>query len=310
MNMILNTGSRTDIPAYYSEWFYNRVKEGYVYTRNPYNPKLIHSYKLNPSVVDILVFCTKNPEPMMKRLDEINNFNQFWGITLTAYGKDIEPHVPNKHRIIECIKSLSKRFGPSSVEWRYDPIFLSDKYTKEVHLRSFEHIACELSGFIDTCVISFIDLYQKTIKNFPGVTEVKLEDQIELIQAFVRIGNKYNIRLKTCLENKVLEEYGVDTSGCLTLSVLEKSINQSLMIPKQAQAREGCNCLLGNDIGAYNTCGHGCVYCYANYDMDIVRENMRKHNKNSPLLVGEFREGDVVKEMRQISYINHQLSLF
>jgi len=308
--MILNTGSRTDIPAYYSEWFYNRIKKGFVYTRNPYNPKLIHSYKLDPSVVDVLVFCTKNPEPMMKRLDEIAHFKQFWGITLTAYGKDIEPHVPDKHRIIECIKVLSNRFGSQSVEWRYDPIFLSDKYTKEVHLRSFEHIANKLSGSIEICVISFIDLYQKTIKNFPSVSEVCLEDQIELIKAFVEIGKKYNIRIKTCLENKVLEDYGVDTSGCLTQSVLEKSLNQRLNITKQTQAREGCDCLLGNDIGSYNSCGHGCVYCYANYDMKLVRENMKKHNKNSPLLIGELRSDDTIREMNQVSYIDTQLSLF
>ena len=308
--MILNTGSRTDIPAYYSEWFYNRIKEGFVYTRNPYNPKLIHSYKLDPSVVDVLVFCTKNPEPMIKRLDEIAHFKQFWGVTLTAYGKDIEPHVPDKHRIIECIKVLSNQFGSQSVEWRYDPIFLSDKYTKEVHLRSFEHIANKLSGSIEVCVVSFIDLYQKTIKNFPSVSEVYLEDQIELIKAFVEIGKKYNIRIKTCLENKILEDYGVDTSGCLTQSVLEKSLNQRLNIPKQTQAREGCDCLLGNDIGSYNSCGHGCVYCYANYDMKLVRENMQKHNKNSPLLIGELNSDDTIKEINQVSYINTQLSLF
>ncbi len=308
--MIINTGSRTDIPAYYSEWFYNRIKEGFVYTRNPYNPKLIHSYKLNPSVVDVLVFCTKNPEPMLNRLDEIDYFKQFWGITLTAYGKDIEPNVPNKHRIIECIKVLSNRFGSHSVEWRYDPIFLSDKYTKEVHLRSFEHIANKLSGSITVCVISFIDLYQKTIKNFPRVSEVSLEDQIELIKAFVEIGKKYNIKIKTCLESKKLEDFGVDVGGCLTQSVLEKSLNQRLNIPKQSQAREGCECLLGNDIGAYNSCGHGCVYCYANYDMKLVRDNMKKHNKNSPLLIGELNTDDTIREMSQVSYIDSQLSLF
>lgn len=308
--MILNTGSRTDIPAYYSEWFYNRIKEGFVYTRNPYNPKLIHSYKLDPSVVDVLVFCTKNPEPMLKRLDEIDHFSQFWGITLTAYGKDIEPNVPNKHRIIECIKVLSNRFGSHSVEWRYDPIFLSDKYTMEVHLRSFEHIANKLSGSIEVCVISFIDLYQKTIKNFPDVSEVSQEDQTELIKKFVEIGKKYNIRIKTCLENKGFENYGVDVGGCLTQSVLEKSLNQRLNIPKQTRAREGCECLLGNDIGSYNSCGHGCVYCYANYDMKLVRDNMKKHNKNSPLLIGELNTDDTIREMYQVSYIDSQLSLF
>lgn len=131
-----------------------------------------------------------------------------------------------------------------------------------------------------------------------------------MIKAFVEIGKKYNIRIKTCLENKILENYGVDTSGCLTQSLLEKALNQRLNVPKQTQAREGCECLLGNDIGAYNSCGHGCVYCYANYDMSLVKENMMKHNKNSPLLIGELKCDDIIREMNQVSYINNQLSLF
>lgn len=308
--MILNTGSRTDIPAYYSEWFYNRVKDGFVCVRNPYNPSLIHRYLLNSNVVDCLVFCTKNPGPMLNRLDELKEFNQFWGITLTAYGKDIEPNVPNKFKIIEDIKCLVKRFGSKSVEWRYDPIFLSDKYTIDVHLRSFETIAKELSGYIEVCIISYIDLYQKTVKNFPNVKEVSVEDQITITQACVRIGEKYNIRIKTCSENINLEKYGVDVRGCLTHEVIEKSINNYLNVPKLANARKGCDCLLGNDIGAYNSCGHGCVYCYANYDHKIVRNNMKKHNKKSPLLIGDFNENDVIRDMHQISYIDHQMSLF
>lgn len=308
--MILNTGSRTDIPAYYSEWFYNRIHEGFVCVRNPYNPNLIHRYLLNSNVVDCLVFCTKNPNPMLNRLDELNEYNQYWGITLTAYGKDIEPNVPNKIKVIEDIKYLSKRLGSKSVEWRYDPIFLSDKYTIEVHLRSFETIAKELCGFIDVCIISFIDLYQKTIKNFPNVKEVSIEDQISITQAFVKIGKKYNIRIKTCSESNTLGKYGVDVRGCLTQSVIEQSINKSLKVPKLPNARKGCDCLLGNDIGSYNSCGHGCVYCYANYDMKIVRDNMKNHNKKSPLLIGDINENDVIRDMIQISYIDHQMRLF
>lgn len=308
--MILNTGSRTDIPAYYSDWFYNRIKDKQVCVRNPYNPSLIHRYKLDPKVVDCLVFCTKNPEPMLNRLDEINAFKQYWGITLTAYGKDIEPNIMNKQKIIECIQFLAKKLGSHSVEWRYDPIFLSDKYTFDVHLRSFEKIAKQLSGYIDVCIISFIDLYQKTIKNFPEVKEVSLEDQIKLTQALVEIGKVYKIRIKTCNENKLLENFGVDVSGCLTQEVIENAINSRLKIPNLPKARSGCDCLLGNDIGAYNSCGHGCVYCYANYDFEMVNENMKKHNKNSPLLIGELNEMDIIREMNQVSYIDDQLSLF
>lgn len=308
--MILNTGSRTDIPAYYSDWFYNRIREKLVCVRNPYNPSLIHQYKLDSKVVDCLVFCTKNPEPMLSRLDEIDAFKQYWGITLTAYGKDIEPNILNKQEIIESIKYLSRKLGSHSVEWRYDPIFLSEKYTLDVHLRSFETIAKQLSGYIDVCIISFIDMYQKTIKNFPEVKEVSLEDQIILTKALVEIGKAYKIKIKTCNENKLLGNFGVDVSGCLTQEVIENAINNRLKVPNHTKARSGCDCLLGNDIGAYNSCGHGCIYCYANYDIKMVKENMKKHNKNSPLLIGELSDNDIVREMNQESYIDFQLSLF
>jgi len=308
--MILNTGSRTDIPAYYSEWFYQRIKEGFVCVRNPYNPKLIHKYQLDPSVVDCIVFCTKNPFPMLNRLDELKSFKQFWAVTLTPYGKDIEPNVPDKLKVIEYFKYLSNYVGKNAVEWRYDPVFISDKYTVEYHIRSFEKIAQSLSGYTNACVVSFIDLYEKTQRNFPGVKEVSMEEQIKLIQSFVEVGNKYNIRIKTCLEKSELGVYGADTRGCLTQEVIEKSIDHKLHIPTLPQARKGCECLLGNDIGSYNSCGHGCVYCYANYDNESVRRNMKLHKKDSPLLIGEIEKDDVVKSVKQVSYLEHQLSLF
>jgi hypothetical protein len=308
--MILNTGSRTDIPAYYSEWFYQRIKEGFVWVRNPYNPKLIHQYQLDSSVVDCIVFCTKNPFPMLNRLDELKSFKQFWAVTITPYGKDIEPNVPDKLKVIEDFKCLSNYVGKNSVEWRYDPVFISDKYTVEYHMRSFEKIAQSLSGYTNACVVSFIDLYEKTQRNFPGVKEVSMDDQIKLIQTFVEVGNKYNIRIKTCLEKSELKEYGADTRGCLTQEVIEKSIDHKLNIPTLPQARKGCECLLGNDIGAYNSCGHGCVYCYANYDNESVRRNMKLHKKDSPLLIGEIEKDDVIKSIKQVSYLDYQLSLF
>lgn len=308
--MILNTGSRTDIPAYYSEWFYQRIKEGFVCVRNPYNPKLIHRYQLDPTVVDCLVFCTKNPALMLNRLNEIQAFKQFWAVTITPYGKDIEPNVPDKLKVIEDFITLSKVVGKNSIEWRYDPIFINDKYTLDYHIRSFTKIAQKLSGYTNACVVSFIDLYEKTQRNFPGVQEVSLEHQIKLIQAFVEIGNKYSIHIKTCLEKSELGLYGADTRGCLTQEVIEKSIDHKLNIPTLPNARKGCDCLLGNDIGAYNSCGHGCVYCYANYDNESVKRNMKLHKKDSPLLIGTIDKDDVIKDMKQVSYLDYQLSLF
>jgi len=160
--MIINTGSRTDIPAYYSEWFYNRIKEGYVLTRNPYYPEQVSKYRLDPEVVDVICFCTKNPEPMLKRLNELKDFKQLWFVTITPYGKEIEPGVPKKDEVIASFQRLSDLVGVKAISWRYDPIFITERYSLDFHIRRFERMAERLQGYVDNCVISFIDLYEKT----------------------------------------------------------------------------------------------------------------------------------------------------
>lgn len=308
--MILNTGSRTDIPAYYSEWFYNRIREGFVLVRNPYDPGQVIRYRLTPDVVDCLCFCTKNPEPMLKRLSELDSFRQLWYVTITPYGRDVEPCVPLKEQVIESFHRLTERVSPRALIWRYDPIFLSEKYSLDFHLGSFEKMAAALSGCTEICVISFIDLYEKTKRNFPGVQTVPFALQAELAKAFVEIGKRFGIAVKSCCETERLAAYGVDVSGCMTKEVIERAIGENLEVPRHPAAREGCNCLLGNDIGMYNTCLHGCRYCYANYDKKTVEENYKKHDPKSPLLIGWPKKDDRIQEARQESWIDTQLRLF
>ena len=309
--MIINTGSRTDIPAYFSEWFYNRIREGYVLARNPYYPQQVTRLSLSPQVVDCICFCTKNPGPMLDRLDELDAYGQFWFVTITPYGKDIEPGVPDKTEVIRSFQRLSGKVGKHAVGWRYDPIFLTEKYTLEYHLQAFEQMSKMLCDYTEQCVISFIDLYEKTKKNFPGVRAVSLEDQERITASFVEIAKQYGIKIFSCLENESLARLGVDASGCMTQKVIERAIGQNLAVPKSlSAAREGCKCLLSNDIGMYNTCGHGCRYCYANFDMDTVRKNMALHDPTSPLLIGHLRQEDVVKEAKQQTYIDGQMRLF
>ena len=308
--MIINTGSRTDIPAYYSRWFYNRIGEGYVMVRNPYYPQQVLRYRLSPEVVDMLVFCTKNPKPMFDRISEIADFRQFWFVTITPYGKEIEPYVPDRSIVMEALKKLSDMVGIRSVSWRYDPIFINDRYTIAYHVDAFEMMAKALKGYVDNCVISFIDLYEKTKRNFPGVREVTREEQDEIGRQFVSIGRKYGIGIRSCCEGDELARYGVDVSGCMTKEVFERAIGYTLEEPKgKAPARAGCRCLLEGDIGMYNTCGHGCVYCYANYDSKTVMANMRRHDPNSPFLIGGYQEDDIIREARQQSYCSGQMRL-
>jgi len=311
VTMILNTGNRTDIPAFYSQWFYNRIRAGFVLVRNPYYPQQVIRYRLSPELVDCLAFCTKNPLPMLERLSEISAFKQFWFVTITPYSRDIEPHVPDQAQVIEAFKRLSDAVGIQAVGWRYDPIFISEKYSLDYHLDSFSQMAASLRGYTDHAVISFIDLYQKTRRNFRGVQVVTNAERATIGRAFAAITRQNGMTLRTCMEGTALEKFGVDCSGCMTQAVLERAIGTSLKVPKNRHtSREGCDCLLGSDIGVYNSCGHGCLYCYANYDDQTVMHNMANHDPKSPYLIGNAMAEDIIKAAQQVSYRDDQLSFF
>ncbi|MDE7270329.1 MAG: DUF1848 domain-containing protein, partial [Acetatifactor sp.] len=276
--MILNTGSRTDIPAYYSDWFYNRIQAGCVLVRNPYYPTQITKYLLNPEVIDIIVFCTKNPLPMIDRLSLLADFDTFWFVTITAYGQDIEPYVPPKEQVINSFCRLSSLVGSKRMSWRYDPVFITDQYSIEYHIEQFGRMAKALSGYTDQCVVSFIDLYEKTKRNFRGIRSVTAGEQERLIAGFSQIAKANGMQIHLCCENAGLVRENVDADGCMSKAVLEKALGCRLNVPKKRLARSECSWLLGADIGAYNTCGHGCLYCYANYSKETVMRNMKLHH--------------------------------
>ena len=301
--MILNTGLRTDIPGFFSEWFYNRIEDGFVYVRNPYAKNQIYSYRLDPELIDCIIFCTKNPKPMFENLEKIDKFNQYWHITITPYEKEIEPNVPPMNDVLESFKYLSKKLGKENVTLRYDPIFINEKYSLEKHIESFEYIANSLSDYTTEAIISFIDLYEKTKRNFPKAREVTKDERLKLGKEFAQIGKKNNIIIKTCVEGTELDKFGIDSSGCMTKEVIERAINKNLNIPKQKARNGECYCLLNNDIGEYNTCDHGCLYCYANSNKRLVKRNLKLHDPKSPILIGEIKEDDIIKEMNQKSLI-------
>ena len=307
--MIINSGMRTDIPAYYSKWFMNRIREGYVLVRNPYFENQVTRYRLDPEVVDVLAFCSKNPKPMLEHLSELERFHMFWFVTITPYDEDIEPNVPPKEDVMDSFKVISDTLGASSVSWRYDPIFINDKYSVEYHIKAFEDMASYLKGYTNQVVISFIDLYAKTIKNFPEAREVNAEERIQIGKAFAEIGKRHCMVVRSCVEGTYLAPYGIDISGCMTKEILERAVGSELVIPKTRNQRQDCNCVLGHDIGAYNTCGHMCKYCYANYDEGIVRQNMKKHDPDSPFLIGQSMPGDEIHEAKQMKYATGQMML-
>ena len=307
--MILQTGLRTDIPAFYTPWFLKRLEEGYVLTRNPYNPRQVTRYRLSPDVVDCIGFCTKNPAPMLPHMNKLSPFGQHWFVTITPYGPDIEPQVPPKEQVVADFRRLSAILSPKQVTWRYDPILLTKTYTVERHLEDFTSMCAALEGATDTCVISFIDLYEKVKRNFPEVRSVPREDRLLLGRELAAIAVRHGIRLKSCCEGEELAAFGVDTSGCMTISTYETALGCRLNAPRQPKSSRGCLCHLSADIGAYNTCGHGCLYCYANYDASSVHRAMAQHDLLSPMLVGHVQPGDIVRDAHQISWRDNQITL-
>ena len=308
--MIIHTGQRTDIPAFYAEWFANRLKEGFVCVRNPYNKHHVSRYRLDPSVVDLIGFCTKNPAPMFPYMDLLKDYGQYWFVTITPYGRDIEPNVPDKHRLLDDFKKLSDLVGVHAITWRYDPILLSARYTMEYHLRAFAQMAWALKGYTQTVVISFIDLYPKVRRNFPEVQEVSKKQSEILGKELIAIASACGMRVKTCAEGNVLAPYGADCSGCMQIRDFERAVGKRLHAPKRKGARAQCACYLSCDIGAYNTCKHLCRYCYANDDAAKVLAQSRLHDPSSPFLIGNYEAEDRIHDVLQKSWGDGQISLF
>ena len=308
--MIINTGQRTDIPAFYSEWFAERLREGFVCVRNPYDPSQVSRYRLDPSVVDVIGFCTKDPVPMFAHMDLLKDYGQIWHMTITPYGRDIEPWVPDKHRMLEAFRRLSDMVGIDSVCWRYDPILITEKYSADYHLRAFEKMARTLAGYTRSVVISFIDLYPKVRRNFPEIAEVPKETRLSLGREIIGIASSCGMTVKPCAEGDELAAFRADCSGCMQVRDYERAIGKRLIVPKKKTAREACACYLSCDIGAYDTCRHLCRYCYANADPQAVLAKSRLHDPHSPFLIGGSMEGDRVHDVPQTSWIDPQQSMF
>ena len=215
INMVLNVSGRTDVVAFYTEWFMNRYKEGFVDVRNPFNPKLVS--RIYFSDVDAIVFCTKNPTPILKYIDKIKQPILFH-ITLTPYKKDIEPNVLPKGTIIESIKKLSKLIDKDNIYVRYDPIFISDKYNLDYHIKSFDSLCSKLNGYVNHIIISFMDDYKNVRKNDYIIKSKQITDlDYEIIgKNFSRIADCYNMTIQTCSEERNLIEYGFKKRDCIS----------------------------------------------------------------------------------------------
>lgn len=311
--MIVSASRRTDIPAYYSEWMMNRLREGYVLVRNPMNARQVSRVSLSPDVVDGIVFWTKNPAPMVKRLPGLEPWHYYFHVTVTPYGRGAEAGLPLKDQvIIPAFQELSRRIGRKRTLWRYDPIFFSGRYTPEYHKRAFEALAGRLGEYAELCTVSFLDYYRNTEKNMKplGIWRDTEELRYELMESFSETAKRYGFSIAACAEDMELESLGIRRGSCIDKGRFEQMGNCRLNIKKDPGQRRDCGCAQSIDIGAYNTCAGGCLYCYANHSHKTVIKNMGLHHPDSPLLVGEPGPGDVIKERQAVSCKDRQMTVF
>lgn len=311
--MILSVSRRTDIPNYYSDWFIARIKEGFLYVRNPMNEHQISRIDLSPDVVDCIVFWTKNPAKMMDKLDYLQDYAYYFQFTLTGYGKDMEPNLPDKRReLIPTFKKLSDRIGKEKVIWRYDPILISSRYTVEYHLRAFKEIADSLAEYTERVVISFIDLYAKTQRNTEGlnVRAVAEKEITDLAGKMAQIALKHNLVIETCAEQVDLQDMGIRHGSCIDRELIEKITGFKLKARKDKNQRAECGCIESVEVGTYHTCPSGCKYCYANFSDDKVRKNVSLYDVNSPILCGRIGPNDKITDRKIKSLKDMQLSFF
>lgn len=310
--MILSVSRRTDIPSFYSEWFFERLKEGFVYTRNPMNPKQVSRLKLTPETVDCIVFWTKNPEPMLARLKELEPYPYYFQFTLTSYGTDVEANVPHKREVmIPVFQQLSEAIGSKRVIWRYDPILFTKRYTPEYHIKAFRQMAEALRGYTEKCVISFVDTYAKNKKNMQALGVYELPK--EALEAFAKelcdIAKENGMVMASCAEQINLAHCGIAHNACIDKVLIEEIIGCKLKGIRDKNQRGTCGCMESIDIGTYHTCGNGCVYCYANHSEAQVKQNSARYDVHSPILCGVMGKDDKVTERKNVSFRDEQLTL-
>lgn len=301
--MILSVSRRTDIPNYYSEWFFNRIEEGYLYVRNPMSSRQVSKISLSPDKISCIVFWTKNPKEMMKRLDELDNKYKnryYFQFTINGYGKEVEPNLPDIKERINTFQELSKKIGKDRVIWRYDPILLNKIYTIKYHINTFKDTAEKLRGYTNNVVINFIDLYEKTKRNTKNLNleEISENKMVEIVEELKKIAKKNEMKIETCTDKIDLKDIGIDHATCINKDLIEQITNCELKVSKDKQ-RNACECFKCDEVGKYNTCLNACKYCYANFNNKKVEKNYyENYDPKSPFLCDNGKEDYKITERK------------
>lgn len=308
--MILSVSRRTDIPCYYSDWFINRLKEGYVLTRNPMNHSQVSKISLSPDTTDCIVFWTKDAKNIMDKLKILNDmgYNYCFQFTLTPYGNDIEKNLRNKTEIEDTFIALGNMIGKKRVIWRYDPIVLNNQLSIDYHKEQFTRLCEKLHNYTESVTISFVDIYKKLKTNI--ILPINEKQMAELGKFIGKTANDYGLTAKACCEKTDMSLFGIEKASCIDKDVIEKICSYKLDINVDKNQRNGCNCVESIDMGTYNTCLNGCVYCYANYSEKSIIANVKGHNPKADMLNDELKGTEKITERKVRSYVNNQIDLF
>lgn len=285
--LIVSASRATDVPAFYSRWFFNRLEQGYVRWRNPYNGKDCYVSFENTKFI---VFWSKNPRPLLPlipilREKKIGCYVQF---TLNDYvAEGLEPNVPTVSERVETFKQLVSELGVGSVIWRFDPLVLTENISVDDLLDKIERIACQLKGYAEKLVFSFADIstYRKVGRNLMEAGVLYREWCEDEMIDFSRRLSKLNLglQLSTCAEKIDLSPFGIGHNRCIDPDLivrLKPELQSSIQNKADKGQRTLCNCIASKDIGAYNTCPHGCAYCYANTTPRTAHQNFIQHQQN------------------------------
>ncbi len=298
--VIISASRRTDIPAFYSEWFINRVQSGFFVKVNPYNHRQQKQISLLQDDVAAFVFWTKNPFPLMPSLPLLETLGHryLFHFTLNNYPKVWEPRIPPLNERMTTFRRLSEQIGPEKVIWRYDPIIVSDVDPASYHLEQFSRIANSLRGYTQRVMISLVTLYDKVLLNMKRsdlAQSIRLKDlrapecQQELcvfMKGLASIAKMNDLRIYSCSEKADLTAYNIQPGSCIDSQLLNQLFDLDLKPAKDKYQRPECHCAPSIDMGFYDTCRFGCLYCYANTNMERVLKNTSLHNPaGSKLLV-------------------------
>ncbi|WP_455662139.1 DUF1848 domain-containing protein [Pradoshia sp.] len=299
--MIISASRRTDIPAFYAEWFMNRIRDGYFMKVNPYNKKQIKRVSLASNDLDAIVFWSKNPRPVLRYLPELHEKGHkiLMQYTLNDYPEELEPGVPSLSYRIDTFQRFSEALGTEQMVWRYDPIILSNKMDVDDHLERFHDIACMLNGWTSRVTVSFMDFYAKSkgrLRRIEAESGYQFSDWLHpanaerltaLAQGLNRIAVDNGMSVVTCSEQMDLDDYGIKHGACIDQVHIEQVLNRTLIGKKDKYQRAECGCMESVDMGSYDTCPFGCPYCYAVRSDKLVQTNRKKHDPASPYLIGE-----------------------